>query len=103
MVSTCLIPIQFTIVPVYGYSAQPYYYYTHFAHPLPKHNVYSMTIDHDTHTASLEHHKELNSEATQAEPDHYPVIKLLMDKLDILDDGCGDWENEVEEGMGCTI
>ena len=26
-----------------------------------------------------------------------------MDKLAIPDDGCGDWENEVEEGMGYTL
>ena len=102
MVSTCLIPIQFTVVPVYRYSAQPYYY-THYAHSTPEHDVYGMTINHDTHTASLEHHKELDSEAAQSEPDHYTAIKPLTDKLDILDDGCGDWENEVEEGMGYTL
>ena len=103
MVSTRLIPVQFTVVPVYGYSALPYYYYTHYAYPLPEHDVYSMTIDHNTHTVSLEHHKQLDSEAAQAEPDHYTVIKPLTDKLYILDNGYGDWENEVEEGMGYTL
>ena len=63
----------------------------------------NMTIDQKMHAVLLEHHKELDSEAMQAEPDHYSVIKLLTDKLDIPDDGCGDWANEVEEGMGYTL
>ena len=80
-----------------------YYYYTHYARPLPKDNVYTMTIDYNMHVASLKHHKELDSKAAQAAPNHYTVIKLLKDKLDILDNGCGDWENEVEEGMGYIL
>ena len=62
-----------------------YYYYTHYACPLPKDNMYTMTIDHDLHMVSLKHHKELNSEAAQAAPNHCTVIKLLMDELDIPD------------------
>ena len=80
-----------------------YYYYTHYARPLPEHDVYSTTIDHDMHVVSLEHHEELDSKATQAETNHYTVIEPLTDELDIPDDGCGDWANEVEEGMGYIL
>jgi hypothetical protein len=31
------------------------------------------------------------------------MIKLLTDKLNIPDHGCGDWANEVEEGMGYIL
>src|SRR5882762_7599978 len=62
-----------------------YYYYTHYAPRLPEHDVYSTTIDHDVPTASLEHHEELDSEAAQAEPDHYTVIEtsLIFRTMDV--------------------
>ena len=66
-------------------------------------NMYTKTIDHDTHAVLLEHHKELNSKAAQAEPDHYTVIEPLMDKLNIPDDGWEEWANEVAEGMSYTL
>ena len=74
------------------------------APPSPlEHDMDTTMADHDTHTASFEHHEELDNRATQAEPDHYTVIEPLTDELAILDDGCGDWANEVEEAMGYTL
>ena len=36
----------------------------------PEHNVGTTMVDHDMHTASFEHHDQLNNRAAQAEPNH---------------------------------
>jgi hypothetical protein len=72
--------------------------YTHYAPPPLEHDVRTMTIDNNMHMASFKHHEELNNDTLQAEPDHYTVIELA-----IPNNGCGDWANEIEEGMGYTL
>jgi hypothetical protein len=61
----------------------------------------TMNDDDDTRVVSFEH-DEFNGDATQAEPDRFAMISLIM--VDLVVPGAADWDwaAEMDEEMGLT-
>ena len=74
-------------------------------HKLHLHHLNTMWAPQWSTTTCTQHCSNTMTSSTTEEPRQSPitVIEPLMDELAIPDDGCGDRENEVEEGMGYTL